>query len=316
MGGESGGKDWRKIMNILYFSDNYTWNNYGTKRSLFEELKNRGKNITWKNKSDIVNILDILHKDNKIYSYIFLAHTKLRIPKNIREQIPIPIIKFSFSDPYLGEPEDMGLKDVYVTNYYDFFIEKKDVMKIIYNPTACDLNFHKKVEVVKDIDISVIGVGKHPRFSDKLNRIRVVELLRERGYKVKVYGKYWTKHKNNYKYITGNDFLSIINRSKIGIDIQDKNSPLAHRMMEYLACGTFCITRERAEVNNIFKVGEEILTYNNDEELLFLIDKYLRKEEERERIANRGMERCIKDHNISNRVNHIFRELNRMGYNI
>lgn len=290
-------------MRILYFSDKYTWDNWGTKRSIYEEVKKRGNKIIWEDKKNIGNIIGLLDKYK--FDQVWLSHSGLTIKPLLKEKIKIPIIGFGFSDPYRFREERLNSYDAYITNHYKTFIKYKKQMPLLYNPTACDYSFHKKKNLKKTIDISVIGTAIHPMFKNKRSRLEIVNNLRRDKYNVMAYARNWPKHKNNKGFIKGQSFLNIINKSKIGIDIQDKNSPLAHRMMEYLSCGTLCITRNREEVSKVFDIGNEIVVYNNYKDLKEKIEYYLENKKERKRIETNAMKRCKKDHNITARVDNI-----------
>jgi len=290
-------------MKILYFSDKYTWDNWGTKRSIYEEVKRRENHIIWQDRGSIKKIINLIkiHKPNQIW----LSHSNLTISSEVKKKIRIPVVGFGFSDPYNFKVDRLNSYDVYITNHYDTFIKFKNKMPVLYNPTASDFNFHAKSGVEKDMDISIIGTGRHRMFKKRKSRLDIVSRLRKDGYSVAAYGQAWPKHKNNKGFIKGKSFLNIINRSKIGIDIQDENSPLAHRMMEYLSCGTLCITRRREEVSRVFDIGKEIVVYDNYKDLKDKIEYYLNNEEERKTIEKNAMKRCKRDHNITSRVDNI-----------
>ena len=56
------------------------------------------------------------------------------------------------------------------------------------------------------------------------------------------------------------------------------------------------------ELAEYFKLGEEIITYGDMEELYYLADYYLKHEEERKCIAANGLERVKKDFRFEDRM--------------
>ena len=98
-------------MKILYFTDNYTYSNMGTKRSLFEEVQRRGNETIWINTRQICNILSLIreHKPDQVW----LAHSNLRLPEELKKQVQIPVVGFGFSDPYYFSPQRFTGYDVY-----------------------------------------------------------------------------------------------------------------------------------------------------------------------------------------------------------
>lgn len=88
----------------------------------------------------------------------------------------------------------------------------------------------------------------------------------------------------------------------LGLDIQDKDSPLAHRMFEYSGCAVPVITRRRDEVFSCFEENSEILMYDSHEELLDKVSYYISRPAELEKIGLKAYERCKKEHDIKNRI--------------
>lgn len=274
----------------------------GTKRSIFQEVENRGHKILWFNKSEIVKIaqLDRMHKPDQIW----LAHSNLLLPPDVKSLLKGTVVGFGFSDPYYFKTTRFDSYDIYITNYASTLEKHKDKIKMFYNPTACDLSFHKKLLAVKHIDLSLIGCGRHPRFPNKMERVDTVNRLRVDfpEANIKTFGSRWPSHPLNKSFIEGEVFLNIIQSSKIGLDIQEEFSPLAHRMFEYIACGTPVITRKRFEVDLHLKDGEEILTYTNYAELLEKVTYYLNHPKELQKIAIAGYNKVTSQHDIKNRI--------------
>lgn len=294
-------------MKILYFSDGYTWNVMGTKRSIYEEVQSRGHELIFLDKGLVRQTLDFISEYNP--DQIWLAHTGLYIPDKLRRKINIPIVGFGFSDP-VYRVVDYSRHDIYVTNYFETYKKVSKKMKCIYNPTACDFKFHKRLNLRKTIDGVMMGAGIHSRFKNKKTRIEYVNKLRkDTGRIIWAYGKGWPKHLRNGGYIEGQEFLVAINSTKLGLDIQEDISPLAHRMFEFGACGTPVITKHRPEVLMHLEKDKEVLTYNNYNDLLEQVNYYLSNPSELEQIGTKALERCVRDHNISNRVDHILAEL-------
>lgn len=290
-------------MKVLYLSDNYTYDNYGTKRSIFEAVRDRGWDMQWIDKSQTAALPTLVahHKPDQVW----LAHSNLTIGQEVRDSLGIPVIGFGFSDPYYFSIDRFKSYHAYVTNHVKTMFEHGDKIPMCYNPTACDFKYHRVLDIEKDIDISVIGLGNHPRFVEKDSRIRIVEKLREMGHKVVTFGKGWPQHPMNFGHVTGQKFLEAINRSHLGLDIQDSDSPLAHRMFEYAGCGVPVITRFRTEVINLFASNMEILTYMNEKNLLHQVDYYMARKEELHGIGGRALARCKKAHDITHRVTKI-----------
>jgi len=289
-------------MRILYFSDTYSYGVMGIKRSLYEEMERQKNAIMFQDKSRIGGILGIIgfYKPDQVW----LVHSGLVLQPEVKEKIKVPVVGFGFSDPYYFSPERFKSYDIYITNHFETW-EKyyKGVIPMLYNPTACDLTFHKSNGMVKDIDVSCIGLGNHPRFKFAELRIKIVNRLRdETPFVIHAYGKGWPDEHDNFWHIEGTEFLEVLNRSRIGLDIEEPESPIARRMMEYGACGIPCITKERPEIEKAFVPGLEILTYADYTDLKDKLIYYLGNPMELEQIGLRARDRCLKEHDISKRV--------------
>ena len=281
----------------------------GTKRSTHEELLRLGHESIFIDRAKVPNVLELIaqHKPNQIW----LSHSNQLIAPNIKGAIKIPVVGFGFSDPYYFKPTRFSSYDVYMANHYDTFKKFKHMLPMHYNPTACDFKFHKIIDVKKDIDVSIIGRGLHGRFKNKSSRIDIFHrLLSLKNINIKVYGQNWgDAHPNISPRIYGDDFLNTINKSKLGLDLQDKHSPLAHRMFEYGACGTPVITRRRPEVFMHLVEDKEILAYDDYKELSEKIEYYINHEDKLKEIGEAAYKRCKKNHDIRYRVRDILKFL-------
>ena len=300
-------------MEILYFTNTkYAWDVQGTMKSIYDEVKSRNHDIiliSLDKKNEVLNLI------KKHYpQQIWLSSSNLTFSNVLVQEIRkrnVKIIGFGFSDPYYFSTKRFESYDVYVTNHYETYQKNLDKIEIYYNPTACDFRFHAFKKLKKTIDISMIGCTNHPRFTDSQMRPKIVNMLRNDNFKVNCYGNGWKKiiHKNNFPALSGHGFLNVICQSFIGLDVQDHFSPLAHRMLEYAACGTPVITRYRDEVSKIFEFDKEILGYDNYKELKDKLNYYLSNKDKLFEIGKRAFERCKKEHDIKFRVDNILRNL-------
>jgi len=294
-------------MKILYFTDGYAEKVMGTKISIATELKKYCEVVILQC-GQITQILNLI--EEYAPDMVWLVHTGLKLSKQVKDKIKIPVVGVGMSDPYMQEKVSLESYDVYITNHDKTFGHLKDRIFTIYNQTACDFLFHKDLELEKTIDVSIIGLGTHIQWGTENSvRIDYATKLRGVGVDVKAYGQRWNAHPNNFQHIEGSAFLDVINKTKLGLDIQADFAPLAHRMFEYSACGTPVLTRRRSEVYRVFKEDEEILMYDNYSELEEKVLYYLGRPLELQKIGNNAKARCNVDHNVSNRVAHIVKEL-------
>ena len=106
------------------------------------------------------------------------------------------------------------------------------------------------------------------------------------------------------KPLFGKDMLNIIKKSKILINkhIEDTEYAGNMRLFEATGSGSMLITDYKKDLENLFVVDEEIIVFNNNDELFDQINYYLKNEEIRLKIAKNGYKKTFDVHNYHNRV--------------
>ena len=151
---------------------------------------------------------------------------------------------------------------------------------------ACDPEIHKKLDIPKKYDIGFVGTdGK------KSTR---KELLKELG------ERYPGSFLGTAPFT---EMSRIYSATKIGFNYSIKND-INMRMFEIMSCGALLVTNKlkRCGFEELFKDGEDLVTYRNRKELFALTDYYLEHEKERERIAEKGHSLTVKVHTYERRV--------------
>lgn len=285
---------------ILYYSDKYAFDVMGTKRSLYDHLVMSNLPVQRIELKEVGNIQEHIKWHDA--THVFLASSDLRLPVPLKD-ISIPVIGFGFSDPYGFSESRLLSYNLYVTNHYLTFLKLKEKhFPCHYFPTACDPRFHCPSQMIKKYDVSMIGMGNHMRFLDPRMRISYVDSLRRDHVDVHVFGTLWPNHSKNHPPVSGSEFLRAVNSTRLCIDIQDQSSPLAHRMMEYGACGVPVITRDRPEVSQVFEVGTEILTYIDFDDLQDQILELLKHPDLLEDYGLNIRRACLNKHTMASRV--------------
>lgn len=70
------------------------------------------------------------------------------------------------------------------------------------------------------------------------------------------------------------------------------------------------ITQYFPEIEDYFRVGDEILCYKNEEELISLLDYYLSHEEALERIRDNSYKRFLQEHTYEKRWINVLEDIN------
>ncbi len=74
------------------------------------------------------------------------------------------------------------------------------------------------------------------------------------------------------------------------------------RVFDVPACGAFLLTDHQGAIEELFEVGEEVITYRERGEIPELVRFYLRNRGQREAVAGRGRERVLGEHTYRRRI--------------
>jgi spore maturation protein CgeB len=226
-----------------------------------------------------------------LYFKIDHGEYKYDIPKNLHPSA------FYIIDTHLKEPYRKIKKQA---THYDFLfcaqkegarrLEKDTGKEVLWVPLACDLQIHRKIETEKIFDIGFVGT--QGKFS--LRKV-ILEMLKIR-YPNSFLGK------ADFTKIT-----EIYSASKIGFNYSIGND-INMRCFEILASGSLLVTNYIQDngFDELFKDRENLVVYRNIDELLYLIDYYLRHDSERGGIAKNGYELVVSRHTYWHRLKAMF----------
>ncbi|GGA05356.1 spore maturation protein [Paenibacillus marchantiophytorum] len=117
----------------------------------------------------------------------------------------------------------------------------------------------------------------------------------------------WIPIEESVKYYSGAKI--VINVHRLTYDeTYNKNSrnlpghSINPRTYEIAGCGTLQITDYRHDLQYYYTPGQDIETFMNAEELVQKMQYYLTHEDERQRIAVKGLRRTIAEHSFANRL--------------
>ena len=74
------------------------------------------------------------------------------------------------------------------------------------------------------------------------------------------------------------------------------------RLFEATGMGACLITDWKENLSELFEPGKEVVAYRSGEECLDLIRYYKARDDARERIAEAGHARCLRDHTYQQRM--------------
>jgi len=81
------------------------------------------------------------------------------------------------------------------------------------------------------------------------------------------------------------------------------------RAFDVPACGAFLLTDRQPSLETLFEVGEEVIAYNDIDEIDDLARFYLRNDSARESVAAKGRGRVLREHTYRHRLDTIVRRL-------
>jgi spore maturation protein CgeB len=144
-------------------------------------------------------------------------------------------------------------------------------------------------------DVSFVGMAYG-------NRRAHIDALARKGIEVACFGHGWPRGA-----VDLNQVRQIYRSSKITLNFADSGLHLSGgllrhsrqvkaRTFEVPGAGGFLLTEENQELGKYFSVGDEMITYVNDNDLAETIQFFLSRPEERDRIARAGFERVKREH--------------------
>ena len=183
----------------------------------------------------------------------------------------------------LAELKLFGAKNTYL--FLDSYDEK------IHKP----MNLNEVEREHFSCDVGAIGA-----FEDK--RAESLLYLAGHGIKVNVWGNDWGRMVNPHpnlgiknKFLFGEDYSKAICATKINLNFLRKinRDEVTSRSVEIPACGGFMLSERTARHLEFFEEGREAEFFGSNEEMLEKVRYYLKNDEEREKIARAGRERCV-----------------------
>lgn len=165
-------------------------------------------------------------------------------------------------------------------------------------------------ENTKDFDIIFAGFGSPERIAFFENIVKL-------GFKIKLIGNHWKKSKllNDKATLLPNispeEIFKHYSNAKIGININHKQSITGVNGRTFELCGfqLFQLTDFRKDLIKLYNIGEELVVYENMDDLENKVAYYLKNDTEREKIAAAGMIRTIKDHTYQKRMKYVIEKL-------
>jgi spore maturation protein CgeB len=127
--------------------------------------------------------------------------------------------------------------------------------------------------------------------------------LIENGIPVSIWGKYWSRYRHWDKLkpyyrggeVHGDNYAKVLSGMDIALHFLRKANRDAQdsRTFEIPACGAFMLAERTYKHEQFFADGQEVVLFDNKEDLLQKVRYYMKHEEERKIIAANGYKRCL-----------------------
>jgi len=237
--------------------------------------------------------------------------------ENIRRVVGSRLAFWTFDDPQL-----IG-RHVKIAGWYDHCFtnslkavetyKENGIKSVSYLPWGCDPYVHKKIplDALRDAKYKTdvcLYASAHP--------YRVTFLRKISDARLGIWGRGWDMLRKDDPLrnmwrgpiIRLIELAKMYSGTKIALNIHRPETTLTtttSRVWEATACGAMLLTQKVSGLDFAFKVGREVICYENPEDLREKVTFCLANEEVREKVASRGQARCKREHTVSNRLKKI-----------
>jgi len=315
-------------LDIIAIYHHYNWENESLKPSLkkfgkvrhydwFEQFNHQRKD--WHSSIKVKMNEELLHQaeqwirdDSTDVIFTYLSG-ELISPETMRKlgSFGVPMINLALNDKesFIGKIRNgqaTGMRDI--CRYFDLcWTSTEDALKKycvegalpIYLPEGANPEIHKPYDVERFIDVSFVGQCYG-------NRPALIQALKEHGIHVETFGYSWPNGP-----LSTEDMVRMYSKSKInlgfgGVAGHQDTFCLKGRDFEIPMSGGLYITEHSNEIERVFEIGKDILTYRTFVELVEKIQYLLGHPDEAEDIRKAGHSRAISEHTWEMRFEKIF----------
>ncbi len=163
----------------------------------------------------------------------------------------------------------------------------------MFFPEAAHPDFHRQYDLPFEFDVSFVGAryGWRGPFIDELQR-----LLMPAGIKIACFGRGWSNGS-----LSDEDLVKLYSRSRInlgfaGVGYSRKLMCVKGRDFEVPMSGGLYLTQHNPELELVYEIGNEILTYREPADCATIIQKILAEPQRADATRKAGRARALRDH--------------------
>jgi len=237
--------------------------------------------------------------------------------ERIRRVVGSKLAFWTFDDPQLIE------RHVKVARWYDHCFtnsldavqtyKENGIKSVSYLPWGCDPHIHRRITLD---DLKEAKYKTDVCLYASVDAKRVAFLRKISDTRLGIWGRGWNQLyrgdplRKLWKGPIGRlmELVKMYSGTKIALNIHRPETTLTtttFRIWEATACGAMLLTETVSGIDLAFKVGREVVCYENQKDLREKVMFYLGNEEIRGKIASRGQARCRRDHTVPNRLRKI-----------
>lgn len=250
-------------------------------------------------------LLELVYREEP--SLLFLVMFKDEIAFNtldkIREVIGVPTLNWfcddhwrfgSFSRMYAPHLSWSVTTDPAAVEKY----REIGVSNVLLSQWACNTHLYHPLSVPQIQDAAFVGQPHG-------NRPEVIHAVRRSGVEVAAYGFGWPSGR-----VSLSEMVAVFCQTRINLNLSNASTggeqQIKGRDFEIPGCGAFMLTARTAGVDTYFLPDQEIVCYDSLADLIEKVHYYLEHDEEREKVAQAGYERVIREHTYRHRFDVIF----------
>ena len=249
--------------------------------------------------------ISTVHAEDPVDAFLGYFSSKNISPKHLRQIAAMGIVVFNMSlDDKLGFQnlaEIVSSVDLNLTNAPSSRVKYWGQGGLsTFWPEAAHPIIHKPYDLDFEYDVSFVGkkYGWRPR---------LVNYLRKNRIRVATFGQGWENAE-----LPREEMIKLYSRSRInlgfaGVGQSRKLRCLKGRDFEIPMSGGLYLTQENPELELVYDIGNEILTYHNEKDCLKTIRWILEHPDEAENVRKAGRTKALREHTWEKRFEDIFR---------